>query len=105
MNFTEIHKAVSAEFPPNIAVGVVVALTIDITTKIKKKDIVEGNFTKKIDKKTRDALWDYSDDEVKLIIKIRDIWSTFELSQTFNDLGGFEHKTLKELIDENLSLI
>ena len=99
MNFTEVYEAVSAEFSPNIASGVVVALAINLSTKVKDKDMVtEGRFTKKINKKIWDTLWEYSEDEVNLIIKIRDNWSAFELSKSFNGLGGCRKKTLKELI-------
>lgn len=99
MNFTEVYEAVSAEFSPNIASGVVVALAINLSTKIKDKDLsIEGRFTRKIDMKTWDVLWEYSEDEIELIIKIRDIWSTFELSKSFNGLGDCRKKILKELV-------
>lgn len=100
MDFLSVLNVVTDEFDARIAALSVVAISITTSTKIKSKDFECGNFTKRVNKKIRKALWFHEPEHVELAIKIRDAWTTFECCRDMNGIGGCVEKTLKQIIGE-----
>lgn len=99
MDLCNVHKTVEGEFNTTIATLVVAALTVNLTTKAKQKDMLDpGRFTNRINQKTRDLLWEHNKDDIELAIKIRDAWTEYSNRQSFDGLGGCEKKTLQEIV-------
>lgn len=99
MDFKFIYDKVEEEFDSIIATMVVVAMTINLVENVKPKDMVEaGRFTKRINKKTRKALWEHNGEDIELSIKIRDAWTEFESRIVMDGLGGCQERTLKQII-------
>lgn len=96
MNFVKIFKTVENEFDSETAILVCIACSINITLGINIDDITDpGTFTKRLNEKTTDVLWEYPD-KTELVIQIRDALQSFEMGESFNGLGGCTKKTLKE---------
>ena len=101
MNFQKAFKDIQKEWDKEIATLTIVALTLNLSLKPKSKDITNpGRYTIRLNKKTHDILWEYDEEVVDLIIKIRDAWRVYENYQAFNGLGGNKKKTLKEIIKD-----
>ena len=100
-DFTKLYDTVKAEFNDEIALSVVQILTINLTTKIKKKDMnVKGIFRDKILKKAKKALWQLDDDTFELSVKIWDVYPSWITRQEMHGLGGCTIKTFKELLGD-----
>ena len=99
MNFVKIFKTVENEFDSEIALLVCLAHSINLSLKVTDEDLMlKGNYTKRLNEKTHNILWEYPD-KVELVIKIRDAFQSFEMGESFNGLGGCTKKTLKECIE------
>jgi hypothetical protein len=99
MDFIELFETVEAEFSKHIATLVITAISINLTEKIKKKDLIkDGNFTKRLNKKTKNLLWEESPDTVDLVIEIRDALNEFQTRRSMNGIGGCKIMTLKEIV-------
>lgn len=104
MKFIDVFNTVKQEFSEDIAILVVSALTINLSTKIKKKDLASDNdssFRKRIDNKTRTVLWEHSPETIDLVIEIRDALHEFQTRISMEGLGGCKVLTLKEIIENN----
>lgn len=100
MNFKKLYDAVNAEFDAEIALSVVQIMTINLSTKPKKKNMTgEKSFRDKILKKAKKALWELSDDDYELAIKLWDCVPSWNLRQDMNGLGGCTVKSFKELLE------
>ncbi|MCK9369216.1 hypothetical protein M0R04_04695 [Candidatus Dojkabacteria bacterium] len=100
MDFLRIFEVVEGEYTKSIACGILAAMTINLTTRVRKSDYKNpGRFTERLYKKTKGLLYEYSDDDIELIIKIRDSWNEYQLCQDMAGLGGCKKKTLKEIIE------
>jgi len=96
MNYTKIFKTVENEFDSETAILVCVAVGININLGVDIDDLTTpGNFTKRLNEKTSNVLWEHPD-KIELVIKIRDSLQDFEMGESFNGLGGCTKKTLKE---------
>ena len=101
MIYKKIYDAVKAEFNDEIALTVVQILTINLSKKIKKKDmIVKGIFRDKVLTKAKKVLWEVDDDTFDLAVKIWDVYPSWNTRQSLHGLGGCTIKTFKELLDD-----
>lgn len=101
MNYPELFSELKNEFSDDIALGVCVALGIHISTKITEKDITKpGRYGQKVTKKIRNALWEYSSDDVDLIIRIEAMVYEWDTRRSMDGFGGCVRKTFRELIEE-----
>jgi hypothetical protein len=100
MNYKKLYDAVNAEFDDEIALSVVQIMTINLTTKPKKKNITgEQSFRDKILKKAKKALWELSDDDFDLSVKLWGCVPSWNIRQDMNGLGGCTVKSFKELLE------
>ena len=100
MQLVEIYKIVESEYDHHHAILVVSALAIKLTTKTKVKDFNSpGNFTNRINKKTRNLMWEEDPELIELVIRIRDAVAEYEQRQELNGLGGCVRKSLKDIVD------
>ena len=101
MNFITVFDAVVKEYSKDIAILVVSALTLNLSLKVKKDDLkFPGKFAERLNKKTRDLLWEYPE-YVVTVIEIRDAWTEYENRIKCQGLGGCVEKTLKEIVKFN----
>jgi hypothetical protein len=100
MNFKKLYDAVNADFDAEIALSVVQIMTINLSTKPSKKNMTgEKSFRDKILKKAKKALWELSDDDYELVIKLWGCVPSWNLRQDMNGLGGCTVKSFKELLE------
>jgi len=98
----KVYKQVELEFDSTIALEVCLVLTIDLITKITKKDFpIENHFPDKILKKINMLLSDSPPDRVDLVLKIWSVVHEWLMSEEFEGFGGCEKKTIKKLINGN----
>ena len=102
-DFTRIYNAIHEEFDNrDLAMMVVQIYTINLTTKIKPKDIsTPGRFTEKVIKKSKKLFWQYEDCDIDLAISLWQCIHSWENRQAMHGLGGCEKKTFKELLELN----
>ena len=62
--------------------------TIQLSTKIKKKDIIAGAFGAKLIRKFNKAYWTMTPEECEEILKIVETCQLYEQRQDMNGLGG-----------------
>ena len=101
-DFDRIYNTIAEEFDnPTLALMVVQIYTINLTTKVKPKDIINtGRFTDKLIEKSKKVLWEYPIDDVELAISLWECIHSWETRQTMHGIGGCEKKTFKELLAE-----
>jgi len=101
MNFPQLFNDLKKEFPEHIALGVCVAMGIHLSTKIKEKDLSpKGNFEKRVEKKIRNTLWEVSEKDLELIIKLWKCVYDWDIRRALEGLGGCERKTFTQLLEE-----
>lgn len=100
MIYKKLYDAVKSEFNDDIALTVVQILTINLSTKVKKKDMIEGGFRDKVLTKAKKVLWQVDNDTYELAVKIWDVYPSWDTRQSFHGLGGCTIKTFKELLDD-----
>ena len=100
-DFTRIYDTIVEEFDnPTLALMVVQIYTINLTTKIRPKDISHpGRFTEKVIEKSKKVLWQSEDSDVELAILLWQCIHSWENRQAMHGLGGCEKKTFKELLE------
>lgn len=100
-DFVRIYNAINEEFDnPTLALMVVQIYTINLSTKIKPKDISNpGRFTEKIINKSKELFWQYSEANIELAILLWQCIHSWENRQAMHGLGGCEKKTFKELLE------
>ena len=103
-DFTRVYNAINEEFDNrDLAMMVVQIYTINLTTKVKPKDIINtGRFTDKLIEKSKKVLWEYPIDDVELAISLWKCIHSWETRQTMYGIGGCEKKTFKELLKETI---
>ena len=71
-DFDRIYNTIAEEFDnPTLALMVVQIYTINLTTKVKPKDIINtGRFTDKLIEKSKKVLWEYPIDDVDVSLAI-----------------------------------
>jgi hypothetical protein len=100
MNYKKLYDAVNAEFDAEIALSVVQIMTINLSTKPNKKNMTgEKSFRDKILKKAKKALWELSDDDFDLSVKLWGCVPSWNIRQDMNGLGGCTVKSFSELLD------
>ena len=100
MNFKKLYDAVNADFDAEIALSVVQIMTINLSTKPTKKNMTgEKSFRDKILKKAKKALWELSDDDFDLSVKLWGCVPSWNIRQDMNGLGGCTVKSFKELLE------
>ena len=72
----------------DIALKVASMETIQLSTKIKKKDMVAGAFGAKLIRKFNRAYWTMTIEECEEILKIVETCQSYEQRQDMNGLGG-----------------
>lgn len=98
MNHVAIFNAIKADFSEEIALSACQINAINLTLKVKKKELAGGgNREERIAKKARKLLWELSDEDFSLSMIIWDLIHDWEINQTCHGLGGCEKKTFKEL--------
>lgn len=103
MDYVKVFNEVKEAFDQDTAVVVVVALTLNLSKKVKGRHILKvGSFSEELDAKTRDVLWELSIEEVNKAIEIRNCIYDWDLSQSLDGLGGSRKKSLKEIYDERI---
>ena len=96
MNYYEIFKALSAEYPEHVALAVIQIYTINLSTKPK----LNGKFEQKIIKKANKLLWELITEDRELSIKLWKVAYQWATCQSLQGLGGCTTKTFKQLLDE-----
>ena len=97
MNHYEIFKAISAEYPEHIALAAVQIYTVNLTIKLR----FDQKLKQKIIKKANKLLWEMSENERELSIKIWDVIYSWQARQALQGMGGCVAKTFKQLVLEN----
>lgn len=101
MNYNKFYDAVAAEYGPEVALATIQILTINMTTKIKLKDLkTAGRFTEKIKRKVKDLLWEYDPQIIQQAFACWEVSYAWQTRQSLQGMGGCEAKTIKELVDE-----
>jgi len=97
----KVYQQVALEFNETMALNVCLMLSINLTTKVTKKDIrTPGRYTGKILKKAKSLFHSLSDDEFDEILAIWEVLNSWSIGQELQGLGGSQPKTLKQLITE-----
>ena len=100
MKHINIFNAIKEDFSEESAVSVCQINAINLTLKIKQKDMdIIGHRTERVTMKARKLLWDLSDEDFSLSMIIWDLIHSWETRQTCHGIGGCEKKTFKELFD------
>ena len=102
MNFTNVYNVVFKEYSHSIAILVVSAISINLSMKVKDKDLtVPGRYVERLNKKTKEILWTHADEfNIDLVIKIRDAYHEYSNRVAMNGLGGCEIKTLRQIVEK-----
>jgi hypothetical protein len=99
MDNVKIYDAINQEFGPVIALSVVQINTINLTSKVKKKDLTQSsNRTKRILKKAEKVLWELPVDDYNLIVSLWKVLHDWDVKQSLAGLGGCTAKTFTELL-------
>lgn len=102
MKYSNLYKQLRNEnFSEIASISAIQILTINITMEIKVKDMKEsGRFTNRLKKKSRNILWEITDDEFEISWKLYECFHEFEISNSLYGLGGCVRKTFTELMKE-----
>lgn len=95
MNYHKIFSAICLEFPDNIALAAVQVYSLNMVLK------PSDNFEAKIIKKAKKLLWEMSDSDFDLAIKIWKAIYSWQCRQSLQGLGGCKAKTFKQLLAES----
>jgi len=102
MNKYELFKQIKSEFNEQIALGVCIAVTINLTTKPNSKDFITPNrYSERVNKKILERLNrdDFTQEDIKTILKLFDCVHNYDIGLCFDGLGGATKKTFKELLE------
>lgn len=101
-NFNQIFQDIKKEFSEEVAINAVIALALNFSFPVKKKDLQEsGRYTRRLNEHTKDILWETKQEVVDLAIKLRELHTQVEISKTLGDIGGSGVKTYKELLEKS----
>jgi hypothetical protein len=102
MNHQKVFNAVRNDYSEEVAIDVNIMLTILLTTKIRKSDIVKaGSYTKRVIDKGRNYLYNKSKEE------FMEIWHIVEAVlewNTLTEIQGIEEcvpLSIKEIVAKN----
>lgn len=97
----EVFDAVKAEFDEEVAVNVVAIQSVQLSMKIKRKELLQmGLFSARLQKKARKLLWQASEEAFELAFKVAMAMYDYETRKSLAGLGGCTVATIKELIAE-----
>ena len=102
MKYSEMFDDLSKEFDSHIAMKVCMAIGIQLSIKLKDKDLLEeGYYTNRLIKKFKKVFWEETPEDLELIIKLWKVSYDYETTKTLQGTGGCEMKSFKQLIGEN----
>jgi len=97
MDFYKIFSAIKLEYPENIALAAMQIYTLNLSLKPR----LEGKFEEKIIKKAKKVLWQVSDSDFDLAVKIWKAIYSWQCCQSLQGLGGCKAKTFKQILTES----
>lgn len=92
MDYHKIFSAICLEFPDHIALAATQIYSLNLVLK------PSNNFEKKIIKKAKKLLWEMSDSDFDLAVKIWKAIYPWDCSQSLQGMGGCKVKTFKQLL-------
>jgi hypothetical protein len=95
MDFYKIFSAIKLEYPENIALAVIQIYSLNLALK------PSNNFETKIIKKAKKLLWEMSDSDFNLAVKIWKAIYSWQCCQSLQGLGGCKAKTFKQILTES----
>lgn len=102
MNYKLLLEVVESEFNKDIAVLVVIAVAHNLSMKPKKSDLkISGQYTERLNRKTRRLMDELTNEEFNLVIDIRNAWHEYISRIEMKGIGGCTVKTLREIIQDS----
>lgn len=99
MNYSEIFTAIELDYNKDIAMYSCMCIAVHLSIKIKKSDLVQGKFTKRLNNKIDNLLW-FLDTETKTtVLSCYRVAFTWQQRKDLRGIGGCEMKTIKQLIE------
>jgi hypothetical protein len=95
MDFYRIFNAIKSEYPENIALSAIQIYSLNLALK------PSNNFETKIIKKAKKLLWEMSDSDFDLAVKIWKAIYSWQCCQSLQGLGGCKAKTFKQILTES----
>jgi len=95
MDFYRIFNAIKSEYPENIALSAIQIYSLNLVLK------PSNNFEAKIVKKAKKLLWEMSDSDFDLAVKIWKAIYSWQCCQSLQGLGGCKAKTFKQILTES----
>jgi hypothetical protein len=95
MDYHKIFSAICLEFPENIALSAIQIYSLNLALK------PSNNFEAKIVKKAKKLLWEMSDSDFDLAVKIWKAIYSWQCCQSLQGLGGCKAKTFKQILTES----
>jgi hypothetical protein len=95
MDYHKIFSAICLDFPDHIALAAVQIYSLNLALK------PSNNFETKIIKKAKKLLWEMSDSDFNLAVKIWKAIYSWQCCQSLQGLGGCKAKTFKQILTES----
>jgi len=95
MDCHKIFSAIRLEFSENIALAAVQIYSLNLALK------PNNDFETKITKKAKRLLWEMSDSDFDLAVKIWKVIYIWDCRQSLQGLGGCKAKTFNQLLVES----
>jgi hypothetical protein len=101
-DLTILYDTVVSEFEDTeLALMVVQALTVNLTTEVLEEDfIAKGIYSTRVEDKVRKLLWSYPQHKVDLAIRLWECYHSWTIGRSFAGLGGCVERTFKELLED-----
>jgi hypothetical protein len=102
MKYIDVYKQLIIEgFSEEVSLGVIQALTINMSKKIKKKHLTkESNYTAEIIDSIHSVLFMVDNEDVELIINLWECSHDWSICNSMQGLGGCTSSTFTELLLE-----
>lgn len=102
-DLTILYDAVVSEFEDTeLALMVVQAVTVNLTTEVLEEDFTTKNsFGTRVEDKVRKLLWSYPQHKVDLAIRLWECYHSWDIGKGCAGLGGCVERTFKELLEIN----
>ncbi len=102
MDYPHIFSQVASEFDSRTATAVIVVLTIQMAKPIKSRHLENKDlFTKEVIKKANKILWRLDQPTLTTAINCwRALQTYLQLENWPENLGGCQHKTIRQLMAE-----
>lgn len=99
MDYSEIFTAIELDYNKDIAMYSCMCIAVRLSMKIKKSDLVKGEFTKRLNKRIDKLFW-FLDSETKTtVLSCHNAAFSWQQRKDANGIGGCEMKSIKQLID------